>query len=174
MSMTLVSTVTVGSGGAANIDFGSIPQTGTDLLIVASIRNTSTGSLLATRFNGDSSTSWQMIRLYGDGSTRVSDAPSNTYLYAPLNTSSSTDNTFNNVSIYIPNYAGSSQKSVSVDAVTENNATAAQQVILAGLWPNTAAITSISLFNNANQTLAEHSTASLYLITKGSGGASVA
>ena len=34
----LISTITVGSGGAASIDFTSIPQTYTDLLVKISLR----------------------------------------------------------------------------------------------------------------------------------------
>jgi hypothetical protein len=54
--------------------------------------------------------------------------------------------------MYIPNYAGSSNKSVSIDAVTENNATAAEANLVAGLWSSTAAITSITLYNYGSVT----------------------
>ena len=40
MTYTLISTVTVGAGGAASIDFNSIPGTYTDLLLVVSVRST--------------------------------------------------------------------------------------------------------------------------------------
>jgi len=42
----------------------------------------------------------------------------------------------------------------------------------AGVWPQTAAITSVQILGVGN--FEQNSTASLYLITKGSGGASVA
>jgi hypothetical protein len=55
-----------------------------------------------------------------------------------------TANTFGNTEFYIPNYTSSNYKSFSVDGVTENNATAAF-ALYAGLWSNTAAITSFRL-----------------------------
>jgi hypothetical protein len=82
-----------------------------------------------------------------------------------------TASTFSNDAIYIPNYSGSTNKSVSIDTVTENNATAAHQTITASVWANTAAITSIKIVTGAN--FAQYSTASLYKFTKGSGGATV-
>jgi hypothetical protein len=82
---------------------------------------------------------------------------------------SSTSNTFGNLQLYIPNYAGATNKSYSVDSVSENNATAANQTITAGLWSNTAAITSVGIVNTAANLVAG-TTASLYKITKGSDG----
>ena len=83
-----------------------------------------------------------------------------------------TSNTFGNTSVYIPNYAGSTNKSVSSDAVTENNATTASQQILASIWNNTSAITSIFV-SDTGSNLVQNSTASLYGILRGSGGATV-
>jgi hypothetical protein len=76
-----------------------------------------------------------------------------------------TANTFSNGAVYIPNYAGSAHKSVSWDYVTENNSTTADQMILAGVWADTAAITSITLALPSG-VFTQHSTASLYTITK--------
>ena len=84
-----------------------------------------------------------------------------------------TANTFNSTTFYIPNYAGSTNKSFSFDQVNENNTTAANQVLGSVLWSNTAAITSISL-TSPGYNFVQYSTASLYGITKGSGGATVA
>ena len=73
----LIETVTVGSGGAASIEFGSIPQTYTDLVLVGSLRSTSTSSntgeydAFGYRFN--SSTSGYTTRnLQGNGSVASS------------------------------------------------------------------------------------------------------
>ena len=46
-----ITTVTVGSGGASSIDFTSIPQTYTDLVIKTSARNTSTSTTMYLEFN---------------------------------------------------------------------------------------------------------------------------
>jgi hypothetical protein len=160
------STVTVGSGGAANIEFTSIPATYTDLKIVVSARATINSGALGIYFNGTTSGySWR--RLIGDGSSAFSDS---TASYPNLraigtNPSTYTASTFANTEIYIPNYAGNTNKSVSVDAVNENNATAAETSFLAGLWSNTAAITSVTLIPNSDN-FAQYSTASLYGISK--------
>lgn len=169
MTMQLISTVTVGSGGAAAIDFTSIPQTGTDLLIVYSIRasNPSVDITLQMTFNS-TTTGFTNRELFGNGSSASSQ--SGTRYVVAVNGNWATSNTFGNGQVYIPNYAGSTNKSFSVDSVVENNATAGKQNLFAGLWSNTAAITAVTF---TGDTFLQYSTASLYTITKGSGGATV-
>lgn len=171
MAITKISTITVGSGGAASIDFTSIPGTYTDLFLVCSLRASSatedTGML---RFNGDSGANYVRRGLYGTGSSAASFAQTTTFIAAGGYAASDfTANTFSNQSIYIPNYSGSTYKSTSTDAVSENNATRAYQYIWAGIWNNTAAITSMSLSASSGN-LAENSTATLYGVLKGSSG----
>tara|TARA_R110000764_G_scaffold238720_1_gene336323 strand:- start:66 stop:371 length:306 start_codon:yes stop_codon:yes gene_type:complete len=72
-----------------------------------------------------------------------------------------TFNTFGNLSIYVSNYASTANKSVSIDAVTENNATAAKQELTAGSYSTSSGITSLQLI----KAFAEFSTASIYKIT---------
>jgi len=170
MTMTLVSTVTVGSGGAASIDFTGIPQTGTDLLVVYSLRDTDASTVinLTVSFNGSfANHSWKYLR--GDGSTAASGGSTGSSEYARIPGAGATSNTFGNGSLYIPNYTGSTNKSLNFDSVAENNGTSSWQQITAGLWSNTAAINRITL--SGWTALAQYSTASLYTITKGSGGA---
>jgi hypothetical protein len=93
-----------------------------------------------------------------------------TTLVGRASISTDTASTFGNLSIYIPNYAGSADKNFSVDTVSENNATTAYTQIFTGVWANTAAITQITL-SLAN--FAQYSNAYLYGILKGSGGATV-
>lgn len=173
---TLISSVTVGAGGAASIDLTSIPGTYTDLVLVYSIRDSSTpgtaqGTLKVT-FNG-SATSYSGKMLYGNGSAAASANSGTTYFdITHDNSGSSTASTFSNCIITIPNYAGSTNKSVSIDTAIEANATNALGVIGAGLWSNTSAITQITL-TPASGTISQYSTAYLYGLLKGSGGASV-
>jgi hypothetical protein len=160
-----IATVEVGSGGAANIEFTSIPGTYTDLLIKLSARNvTNTETTGAIYFNNDTTNAnYTARRLLGDGSSVDSQTTSNPYFFY-ISMSTNTASTFGNVEIYIPNYAGSNKKSLSVDTVTENNATAALAVIVAGLWDNTSAITSVKLqpYTAGAGNFAEYSTATLY------------
>ncbi len=158
--MQLVQTVTVGSGGAATVAFTSIPQDATDLVVKTSLRNTANNAGGTIAFNTGGT--YTRRRLLGNGSAVSSDTAGVDY---QSNTSVSTANTFSNSAIYIPNYTESTQKSYSVDSVNENNATLANQSIIAGLWNQTAAITDITLTPGSGN-FAEGSVVSLYKITK--------
>lgn len=168
--MQLIQTVTVGSGGAANIEFTSIPATFTDLYLVVSIRTLNSGTVdgLRVRPNG-STANFNWRRLAGDGSTRFSDSDPSTEI-ALVNGNGATSNTFGNASVYIPNYLASANKSFSGDSVTENNATTAYQALYAGIWNQTTAISSLTISAASTNNLMEHSSASLYGILAGSSG----
>lgn len=181
MTMKLISTITVGGGGAANIEFTSIPQTYTDLLVLLSIRgsgNNYNRDDIALILNGSTANQYLGRMLYAaEGGTGSTSATSGTVLDNMMRMPSdlATANTFGSTSIYISNYAGSTYKSINMDSVIENNSTSAYFLnVSAGLWSNTAAITSIKLSGVGDGTLIQYSTASLYGITKGSGGATVA
>ena len=133
------------------------------MVVKLSARGDAANTAVKIQFNGSTS-NLSSRYLYGSGSAASSftDA-SNVYAYA--NSSSYTASTFGNSEIYIPNYSGSSNKSVSVDAVTETNATAADMALFAGLWSDSAAITSIKFVPNSGN-FAQHSTATLYGISK--------
>jgi hypothetical protein len=173
MAMTLISTTTVGAGGSSSVSFSAIPGTYTDLLLVVSGRATAAGnpSQQRIRFNGDTAANYTTRTLQGTGSSANSVTYTTTYYGGPnIVDSSFTANTFGNASIYISNYASAIAKTLSVDSVQENNSTTSYSEISAGRWNNTAAITSIEIYN---YTFAQYSTLSLYGILKGSGGATV-
>jgi len=161
----LLERITVGEAGAASVTFNNIPQSGyTDLKIVCSGRTVDTGSqanMLLT-FNGIT-TAYYDKALAGNGSSASSfgDSNNSSMAAAYVNTSGTTANTFGNYEVYIPNYTSSNYKSFSVDSVVENNATSAVAATLtAGLWQNTAAITSVSFAGGYN--FKQYSTFSLY------------
>jgi hypothetical protein len=163
---TLISSVTVGSGGAADITFSSIPATYTDLLVKCSLREDG-GSFPNARIQFNANTSNYSHRiLSGSGSAASSYSATNNGIdFISNDAASQTANTFSNCEIYIPNYAGSNNKSVSADAVSENNATAAYALLTAGLWSDSSAITSIKLYSGGGNNFVEHSTAYLYGIS---------
>lgn len=169
---TLIQTVTVGAGGAASIDFTSIPGTYTDLVLVASLRE-ATGTQWTSNilFNGVATNQSERY-LRGNGASAISNSQS--VIQTIDNGSDATSNTFNNQIVYIPNYAGSTNKSVSSESVGETNATTAYSRISASLWSSTAAITSITIKVSNSTNFAQYSTASLYGVLKGSGGATAA
>ena len=148
----------MGSGGAASMDFTSIPATYTDLTLKVSARNTTATLDCYINFNG-SNTNLSRRVLYGNGSSATSGSGSDGYVIW-LSQSTDTASTFGNAEIYIPNYAGSTNKSFCADSVTENNSTQAYQFFQAGLWSNTAAITQVTLYSGS--TFAQYSTATLY------------
>lgn len=154
----LIASSTVGAGGAASIDFTSIPSTYTDLSIATSLRNASTFGTVYVTFNSNTS-SYSGRRLFVNLSSVSSDTVGRDM--SVENPASFTASTFSNGNIYIPNYAGSTNKSVSLDWVTENNATNNYLGFVAALWSNSAAITSVSLAPAAG-TFAQYSTAYLY------------
>jgi hypothetical protein len=165
--MKLIESKTLGTA-AASIEFTSIPQDGTDLVAIISGR-ASTGGVNTFGFlslNG-STANFSRRNLLGTGSATESGSGSDNVLFFGQG-DGTTANTFDNIQIYIPNYTGSTNKSISVDGVTENNATGAIQFIFAGLWSQTAAITSLAITNGTN--FVAGSTVSLYKITKGSDG----
>ena len=168
-TFTLISSTTVGSGGASSIDFTSIPSTYTDLVLKGSTRISTSNNYDGVFIKVNNSTAFQYAdrALYGNGSSAASindvvgDQNAGMYwLYS--NGNNSTANTFNNFEIYVPNYAGSNQKSFSYEAVTENNATAAWSSIVAGLWNQTSAINRLTLTPIGSATFLQYSTAYLY------------
>jgi len=158
-----IQTVTVGVSGSASIDFTSIPQTYTDLKILISAKNNRADTLdhLLIGFNG-STTSFTNRQLTGS-STTPSTSTSVARSVGVINSASSTASVFNNGEVYIPNYTSANTKSYSADSVTEINSTSDNFLCLtAGLWSNTAAITSISLTNNVGTSFVQYTTATLY------------
>jgi hypothetical protein len=161
-----IATTTVGSGGAANIEFTSIPGTYTDLLLKLSFRTAyaSTRDDLRISFN-NSTTGYSLTYLQGTG-TSVGSSPVTGFSYLfdqnAMNGNTATSNTFSNNEIYIPNYAGSNRKCIGWDRVIENNTTAAYIGANAGLWTGTAAITSIKFVSETASNFLQYSTATLY------------
>jgi hypothetical protein len=162
-----IASVTVGSGGTATLDIQNIPNTYTDLVLKCSFRNETDNTGLTFTFNNNTSSVYSTRRLEGNGSSASSASSSSA---ANMNAgrivpSSYTASTFNNWELYVPNYAGSTNKSISVDTVTENNATASTQTMVAGLWAQTSAIDRITITAEGGD-IAEFSTATLYGISK--------
>jgi len=133
----------------ASITFSSIPSTYTDLLLSISSRNSDIYYEVHFIFNGDTGNNYSGRNIYGTGSSVVSSSSSSISSLQNLtveSVSGQTASTFGNIQLYIPNYLSSNYKSISADGLDENNATSAIAMLGAGLWSNTAAITSIQAF----------------------------
>ena len=142
------------SNAVNSINFSSIPQNYTDLVLKTSIRGTSNSYQtqgVRVTFNGITS-GYTTKTLLNVGSNSVISGTnpytSNASVSIFGNNASSTANIFNSAELYIPNYAGSNNKIISSDTVSEMNGNAAYDIqmgIIAGLLSDTAAITSITL-----------------------------
>lgn len=165
-TMRLIAKQTL-TGTTADVTFSNIPSTYTDLYLVFSSRTNRALRVesVLIEFNGSSSNlSSRLIRADGVG------ANSDTYTtiaFAGLaNGDTATANSFGNSECYIPNYAGSTNKSVSMSAVAENNATNADIYAAASLWSSTAAITSLRLYPAVLNSFVSGSSFFLYGLTK--------
>jgi hypothetical protein len=157
-----IASATVGSGGASTIDFSSIPSTYTDLLIKISARTTESSVYagIYVSFNGTAYNSTGRV-IEGDGSAASTFTYSNGAI-AFIAGNTATSSTFGSTELYVPNYAGSTNKSYTSDGAGENNATLALTHLNAGLWSNTAAINQITLDAYLTNTFVQYTTATLY------------
>jgi hypothetical protein len=162
---TAIATVTVGSGGAANIEFTSIPGTYTDLVVKISGRGNASALYESFKVNLNGSTAnWTSRGVYGLGNSDGTESNANP---AFICGSTATANTFSSVDIYIPNYTSSNNKSVSVDSVTESNtASGVIAYLAAGLYSNTSVVTSITFTFSSANSFVQYTTATLYGIKK--------
>jgi hypothetical protein len=160
-----ISTVTVGSGGAATIDFTSIPQTYTDLKVVVSARGTDsqTRVQIVLKFNGSILTySERQVRGFDSNSVSSTTGLTTQISLPRISAATATASVFGSTEYYIPNYTSANYKSVSVDSVAENNSSTSWFVdMTAGLWSTASAITQITLSCDAAN-FAEFSKATLY------------
>lgn len=166
LTYVAIATVTVGSGGAANIEFTNIPQTYTDLNLLCTLRSASQG-IEATDFTFNNNTganyTWRYVQGASAGGNNAGLGNSaNAFTEAMLATGNTTiADAFSNSSLYIADYTSSNNKPFSLDTVEEENSTTAYMRLEAGLWSNSAAITSIKLYPYSGN-WAQHSTATLY------------
>lgn len=165
-TMTLISSQNF-SSAASSIIFSSIPNTYTDLCVKLSLRSSNASTLenFTLRFNGTSGgTAYGTQLLYGTGSSVVAANNLNAAQidYGFQDGSSTTANTFANVEFYMPNYSNTSyNKSLSLDQVQENNATAAYMGFIAGIYASTSAINQIGIYSTTGN-FVQYSSAYLY------------
>jgi hypothetical protein len=167
-TMRLIAKQTLGSD-TASVTFSDIPSTYTDLYLVYSARSaiSDTYDDLKIRFNG-STTGYSCRILYGYNTTPAS-ASFAEILGMMVSGNTATSNTFGSGEIYIPNYASTTvNKSVSLTSCSENNSsTMVFLYAAAGLWSNTAAITSLTIDDySGGSNIKSGSSFFLYGITK--------
>jgi len=158
------------SSSTASITFSAIPQTYTDIKVVYSLRTNLSGGPfyfddLAVRLNGDTGSNYSRLTLRArEGSVASNKTSPTTFMdiYAG-DAANATSNTFSNGEFYIPNYTGSNYKSLSCDGASEHNsANDVQLGFAAGLWSNSAAVTSLIIYSQNSSDFVQYSTAYLY------------
>jgi hypothetical protein len=153
---TPIATTTL-SSAAASYTFSSISGSYTDLVLIA----VGTGSALGNvslRFNGDTGTNYSRTKIEGNG-TSASSARVSNYTTIPLgdfDTSQIASHIVN-----IQNYSNTTTNKTVLGRWNNNAGTYASLGATVSLWRNTAAITSIIVFNDAGN-LSSGSTFTLY------------
>lgn len=150
-----IATVTVGSGGAANVEFTSIPSTYTHLQIRCIHRSTATsaGAFYAIKYqmNNDTGSNYTYHYIVGTGSAANAYAgTSQTDGWAGVCTSDGiTASVYSAGVIDILDYANTNKyKTMRVLNGTDANGTG-EAFFMSSLWMSTSAITSIKLYPNA-------------------------
>jgi hypothetical protein len=167
-SYVLLEKIVVPAAGASSVTFANIPQTGyTDLLLKISVRSdraSSTWDNSQLSINGSTANmSGRLLR--GNGST-ASSSTLTSFTIGDIPAVNATASTFASQEVYIPNYAGSTNKSASVDSVGENNATNAVNDLFANLWSQTTAINQLNVFSGNSANFVANSTFYLYGVAK--------
>ena len=165
-SFESIATVTVGSGGAANVEFTSIGTDWTHLQIRGIARTTESAenTICYLQFNSDTTSgNYYGHGLYGTGADVTAYALDGSY-YASLSVipgASATASIFGATVIDILDYRNTN-KYKTVRNLSGNDRNGSGQVRLAsGLWMSTSAITSIKLVPIANN-FAQYSHFALY------------
>jgi hypothetical protein len=157
---TPIATQTLAST-ASSVTLSSIPQGYTDLVLVVAGNNSSSTYSPYIQFNGDTSTNYSITSLYGDGSNAASARASNTAT-AYFGSLSATQG---NAIVQIQNYSNTTTYKT---ALIRINAAVFRVYASVMLWRSTAAITSLTVFNESPGTFASGTTFSLYGIAAGS------
>jgi hypothetical protein len=141
-----ISTVTVGGGGSATISFTSIPSTYQHLQLRFSA-SSNTVSGLRIRFNSDTGSNYAWHQLYGTSTTVIAGSGASQASIA-LSYDNKADVSFPVPGVTdILDYANTNKnKTIRALSGTEQNNSDGLIIYRSGLWMNTSAITSISIF----------------------------
>jgi|TARA_R110000744_G_scaffold32469_7_gene75999 hypothetical protein len=167
MGMQLLETITVGSGGAASIEFTGIASGSQDVMCIASVRSNNSSVVSNTRvyFNGNTGGTYPVQYMTGNGSSVTSGSTS--YSFAGrMNGAGSPSNTFTTLKIYVTNHWDYGTLHSSIKSTAEDTAQSSALLAFAGQNETTGGpLTSMKIQTSGGDTIVEHSTASLYAIT---------
>ena len=175
--MQLISSATV-SGTVSSVTFSSIPQTFTDLIVLASVRHTNPFVGYIVAYLNGTVNGYTHRGLEGNGSSASSFSEATAgyngigMYFGDIGGTDYTSNTFSNCFLQIANYTGTAAKLGTAEGLFENNATTANMMLVASRSSVTAAVTSL-VIGPAAASFSNNSTIYLYGLLKGSGGATV-
>jgi hypothetical protein len=165
-----ISTVTVGGGGAANVEFTSIPSTYKHLQVrcfAQTNRGTYGGDAAKIQFNSDTSANYTYHSLRGNGSSASSSNEVNLAYGYSVDTGTGVSSTFGAAVIDILDYLDTN-KNKTIRTLTGNdiNGTIAGYggtvTFISVLWKNTSAITSIKFTPESGSQFNQYSSFALY------------
>jgi hypothetical protein len=162
-----IATVTVGSGGAANIEFTSIPGTYQHLQVRGIVRSDRADSNENVRYqlNASTSSNYAYHALRGDGSAAVAEAGSSQAqmeLDRTIAGANATASVFGGFVMDILDYSLSSKATTTRTLGGYDNNGSGQVVLSSGLWTVTDAVTSVKFFPRFGTNFVQHSTLALY------------
>ena len=161
-----IATVSVGSGGAADIEFTSIPGTYTHLQIRQISRtNRAVGlTYLKMQFNGAAGTAYSYHALIGDGSTAGADVTTNDAHISLLRSTgtSATSGIFGAMVIDILDYADVNKYKTTRTVGGADLNGSGEIVFQSGLWRNSNAITSIKFTDATGSNFVQYTQFALY------------
>lgn len=150
---TPIATTTLGSA-ASSYTFSSIPSTYTDLVLIYQSATAPAASYIGLQFNSDTGNNYSATTMYGESSVGSARSTNQNNIrvvnYATLAN--------NMMTCSIMNYSNSTTYKT---AIARNGVAAGGVYAQVGLWRNTAAITSVTVYGDAGN-LASGTTLSLY------------
>lgn len=153
-----IATQTLGSANST-ITFSSIAASWTDLkLTIVGTASTSVDGFI--RLNSDTGSNYSFTRLSGNGSSTNSARGTSVTSIPICYTTAWPTASPALYTVDLFSYAGATNKTILISTSTDQNGSGGSEVSV-GLWRNTAAITSISIFT-ATSSMAAGTTATLY------------
>lgn len=155
-----IATVTVGSGGAADVQFTSIPSGFAHLQIRGLASVVSGGDSLDMQLNGDTGNNYARHTIYGDGATAAAFAGSSIAFMRAGFIGQFGSSKFGAFVVDILDYANTNKYKTMRSLSGGDNNGSGEVSLRSGLWQNTNAITSIKFYAAGN--LAQYSHFALY------------
>lgn len=148
-----IATNTLGTA-TATVTFSSIPQTYTDLICVIDGRGSRADYDVGVniRFNSDTGSNYSWTYLYGGDSSGSLRAANQTEILGRMLSASATANVRSNMILHINNYSNTTTYKTLLERLNEPPSGGADygMGVVAGLWRNTAAISTLSLTTGIN------------------------